>query len=50
MNTQDEINFLKKLLDDYLEHFNAEEQNCLINLIQKLMLIRDKDTKEGNTK
>ena len=47
MNIQDEINFLKKLLDDYLEHFNAVEQNCLINLIQKLMLIKDKDIREG---
>lgn len=38
---EQDIEFLKKLFDDNLEFFTAEEQNKLINLIQKLVLIRD---------
>lgn len=42
MNTlQRDIDFLKKLLEDHMEQFSAEEQNSLVNLIQKLILIRD---------
>lgn len=36
-----DINFLKQLFDDHLDTFTAEEQNKLVNLIQKLILIRD---------
>lgn len=46
MNYDKEIYFLKKLLDDHMEHFDAEEQHRLINLIQKLILERDKENRK----
>lgn len=36
-----DIQFLKKLFEDYMDILDAEEQNRLVNLIQKLVLIRD---------
>lgn len=36
-----DIQFLKELFDNHLNDFNAEEQNKLVNLIQKLVLVRD---------
>lgn len=38
---EQDIEFLKQLLNNNLEFFSAEEQNKLVNLIQKLVLIRD---------
>jgi hypothetical protein len=36
-----DIQFLRELFDNHLNDSSAEEQNKLVNLIQKLVLIRD---------
>jgi hypothetical protein len=38
---EQDIEFLKKLFEDHMDCLNAEEQNRIVNLIQKLVLIRD---------